>query len=215
MKQVYFIRHGESVSNATYTLMGPNCDLTEAGKKQAVSVAGRMQHVAFDALISSHYPRAQQTAKEISKLTGKPIETCELFHERIWPKELHGLTYDDPHKKEVEDAVFEKMAQNVPSYRYADEENFEDLVARAKQCKDYLESRTEKTIVVVTHGTFLRFLHAYLQFDELLTPQLALRFMMRHATSNTGVTVYELFDADAQKGRWRLRTWMDVAHLAE
>ncbi|MHB8634973.1 MAG: histidine phosphatase family protein [Fimbriimonadaceae bacterium] len=61
--EVYFVRHGETVSNATghYNARSLN-ELTAAGAAQATSVATTLAHVAFDLAIVSPSLRAEKTA---------------------------------------------------------------------------------------------------------------------------------------------------------
>jgi len=198
-------------------MLGANSPLTDTGRAQAENVAERMKHVAFDVLISSTYPRALDTARAIGVSTNKPVVKSDLFYERTWPSTTLGLHYQDQKKREVEKAMFDSYARGETEYRVADEETYSDLLLRAQAARDYLESRPESSIVVVTHGTFLRFLHAVLQLGDQLTPQLYRNLHGGHGTYNTGVTLYEVDGEQAgmSSAKWKLRTWMDVAHLAE
>jgi uncharacterized phosphatase len=64
----YLIRHGESEWNAENRLCGrSDVPLSEAGRRQAKSLAERLKPMAFEALYSSPLERALETARLISE----------------------------------------------------------------------------------------------------------------------------------------------------
>lgn len=211
MKIVYFVRHGESLANVARTVQGVGLEeeLTERGQKQARVVAERAAHIDFDALLASDLVRAHQTAEHIADITGKEIEFSELFREVQWPSSIVGK----PRDGEESVKFLEEERNNItrPEWRYEDAENFADIKERASGALTLLESHASDTILVVTHGHFLRFVVSMMLMDTKLTPEIWLH--LRHAllTVNTGVTVCRLNEA----GRWSLLTWNDHAHFAE
>ncbi|MBP9759958.1 MAG: histidine phosphatase family protein [Candidatus Pacebacteria bacterium] len=216
MKTVYFVRHGESESNANGVNYGASAMLSAKGKEQARKVAVKFNTTEVDSIISSSYPRALQTAEIIASSVGRVVEECGYFHELRKPTCLTGLKKDDTLRKEWEHTYIEKLLSNDTEYRYADEESFADLLVRARSARDFLERHSAVTMMVVTHGRFLRFLHAFFVFGDTLTPSLFARVLLSHKTSNTGITVYEYAsDACAPQQPWAVRTWMDVAHLSD
>lgn len=96
-KIVYFVRHGQSEANALPIFQGPDSPLDEIGKQQAAIIAERVSRVPFEALISSSFPRAKETAQAIGKMTGKQPEYSDLFVERIKPSSINGKPYADEH----------------------------------------------------------------------------------------------------------------------
>ncbi|MBU1987926.1 MAG: histidine phosphatase family protein, partial [Nanoarchaeota archaeon] len=63
--EIYFMRHGESEYNVKKLInFDPSVPvhLTENGKKQAEEAAGELKHIRFDAICSSEFPRARETA---------------------------------------------------------------------------------------------------------------------------------------------------------
>jgi len=71
MKRIYFVRHGESESNAGGIRSGPDTPLTQRGYEQAEQIARRCANLPVEVLISSSMLRAQETAKIISEKIGK------------------------------------------------------------------------------------------------------------------------------------------------
>lgn len=205
--RIYFVRHGESIFNASRVHQPLHVELSETGEKQAEFVGKRLQQVDFDVIISSDLERAKQTALAIKEATKKELVFTELARERQIPSLFHGKPVDDPSLKESK-AIIEENIEN-PDFRHSDEETFFDLKARAQKLLRYLESRQEETLVVVLHGTILR----YTLMTMMLEPEtFGWNYFMPFARflrlNNTGITVCE-----QQEGHWRLLTWNDHAHL--
>jgi len=151
MHKLYYIRHGLSEDNIAKTFSGAGAKLSDEGRRGA-SAAGRdakAQGMHFDAIISSPYPRALQTAQLIAAELGFPaerIETSDLLAERNFgeltskpnaPYFNGPLTYQDI------DAV--KGAETV-----------EALQQRAAKALEMLRQRPEDSILVVAHNAFGR-----------------------------------------------------------
>lgn len=209
MKKIYFIRHGESEANADNAWQGPDGPLTQKGRAQVASVADRLKGVSFTALISSPFKRAKDTAEAIAAQVGKEIEFSDLFVERRRPSELVGLARTDPRSLEVDAQINAHFGD--PGWRHSDEENFEDMTARAKAALAYLAKHPHDEIVVVTHGYFMRVMLAAALTGENLTPELCEHFLTSFRTANTGISLL-MFDEKASRPWW-LWTWNDHAHL--
>ena len=212
MKTVYFVRHGESETNAGNVLLGPTAQLTEKGRKQALFIAERCAQLPLDVIISSTYPRAKDTAQAIVDRVHKPIEYSALFIERKQASKMVGKRTDDP---EYLDYV--KLLQahgHDPKWRFEDSENFLDLKERASNALRYLEDLSEENILVVTHGLFMRVLLGRVIMGEDLTGQEYQRFLRGIEMENTGLTVLR-YQQDAIANPWRLWIWNDHSHLAD
>jgi broad specificity phosphatase PhoE len=216
MKTFYFIRHAESESNVAGTYLGAAAKLTENGKQQARTVAKRATKLDFDSIVVSKYPRAVATAQAIADATGKPLNYFEDLHERDYPSSIIGKPAGDPEATATLAAMYDELKSGRGG-KVDDEEHYEDLYERAGRVREFLESYPDDRVVVVTHGTFMRFFNAYLMLDTELTPALAHLLMYAHETYNTGITVYEYTPEPKHHWhrQWVLRTWMDRAHLAE
>ena len=68
MKNLYFIRHGESTANIINLTGTDDAMLTENGIKQATDAgkAAKKEELEFDVIISSSLPRALDTAKLVA-----------------------------------------------------------------------------------------------------------------------------------------------------
>lgn len=215
MKTVYFVRHGEGENNARTknVYLGHTAALTELGHAQARMIAERAAKLSFDALISSPWRRTKETAEGIAARTGHAIEYSELFFEHRCPESFIGRVFDDPETQRMHTewiAVFHKGVS-----RYLDGENFDDMKQRAAAAWRFLAEREEGTMLVVTHGVFLRMLYAYAVFGEALTSPQYNHIEESMRTDNTGLTIFNYGpDKESPELRWRLRVWNDHAHLA-
>lgn len=206
--RIYFVRHGETAHNASRIHQPLDVPLSEKGRKQAEFVAKRLTDIDFEIIVSSDLLRAKETAEIIKQKTRKEIVFTKLAHERLQPSIFHNKSIDDPSLTEAK-AMMEKNVRD-PNFRYADEENFHDLKVRSSKLLDFLESRPEQNLVVVLHGTILRYLLATMMFGKDYDWDTFIDWAMFAFLHNTGLTVCEQYE-----GRWKLMTWNDSAHLGE
>lgn len=214
MKEIYFVRHAESESNADGVHRGPGAMLNEKGLTQAQVVAERIEKIGVEALISSTYPRAKATAAPISERIGLPIEESELFVERRTPSVAMGKTFKDP---EVREALTQMFAGYVDeTHRHSDEENFQDLKDRALKALAYLEAHEKSRICVVSHGLFLRVLFCAAVHGADFTGKHLQDAFEALETENTGISYFK-FDVSRwgpeERERWKIVSWNDSAHL--
>lgn len=211
-KIVYFVRHGHSVANAGNTFQEPSSPLSELGREQAEKIALRASRINFDALISSPYPRARDTAITIGSKTNKTPEFSDLFIERIKPTIISGKSSDDPRLHAIYLEWEESLYTN--GSKIEDGENYEEIIKRADMALDFLEKRSEENILVVTHGFFMRTIFARLLLDESLNPENYRKILRRTWTENTGLSaIKHKWDKKDEVYRWRLWILNDHAHL--
>jgi probable phosphoglycerate mutase len=212
-KIVYLVRHGQSNDNAAPVFQSYDSELSDKGLRQAGQIAQRISHLEFDALISSPQNRAKQTAAMISRTTGKQVEESALFIERFKPTAIDGKSWHD----EAANTVWRAWEKSLttPDMRIEDGENFDDIVARADAALDFLQHHASSTLVVVTHGHFIRTIVARILLGEALTGPTLKRFYELTSLENTALTVINFKDAFEEEYRWRLWTMNDHAHFAE
>ncbi|MDD2657456.1 MAG: histidine phosphatase family protein [Candidatus Pacebacteria bacterium] len=206
-KHIYFVRHGESEENLTRIHIGASAQLTDTGKEQSLIVAERIQRIGVEALISSPFARASDTATPIALRLGVALELNEFLGEWLEPSMLAGLHIDDPKRKSVREEI--RAAVEDHEYRHADEETFSELVVRANTVIRMLEEHPASRICVVTHGGFLRIIIGAMLFGTGFTKKDFVVFLNRLQTSNTGITYVK---RDETLG-WRLVTWNDISHF--
>lgn len=183
-KYIYFIRHGECLSNIDPHFSGSEDSLSDKGLEQAISVAKKFKHISVENIYHSGILRAKKTAEEIEKVTGVNPKVKEFFKER------RGNFSPD--------TVFEHV------------EDFENLKVRLIETKNFLEGLSSKHTVIVSHAIFLKALTAYLVFEDSLTEDLLRKFDDALVVDNTGVLKFMF---NEEKKKWRIMSWNDLNHL--
>lgn len=217
MKTVYFVRHGETAGNKKKFFQTHDTPLSDDGRKQASFIAKRVAKLNIETIIASTMDRAKETAHIISQHINVPVETTDLLRERILPKEQRGNPMDDPKVISVTKEVTEHFGE--PNWRYSDEETFADLKARTGNVLQLLETKSESTMLCVTHGVFMRMLLGRILLGADLSPTTMADIMSSSLTTNTGLTVlrhgykeHAGYYSHSRNG-WQLLTWNDHAHL--
>jgi probable phosphoglycerate mutase len=213
-KKVYFVRHGQTVANITGQTQGPDDPLNEEGIKQAGVIAQRAMKLDFECIISSDYPRAKVTAEAIRSATNKPLEFSELFREFRRPSEFWGRI---PREDDEVLAGYKLISENFANddWHFSDEENFKDLKLRGIQALNYLLSRKEENILVVTHGNFLRnLLGIILRGEESYSAQDSRDIESTFEAGNTSITIIKRkYYWRQESDTWMIETWNDCGHL--
>lgn len=209
MKRVYFVRHGEAEGNALRISQDVHTPLTERGHEQAKVVAERVAQLGIEKIYTSHMGRAIDTGMYIAEVVGIKSEQSEFFGEWLNPTSLRGKSLDSEEYKIWMDTMKEKISD--PDWRYEDYENFSDITRRLEHAVELLENNNFDTILVVSHGKFLRLFLAYILNCKELTTQQYLNIVDSVTIgSNTGITLFEVEDK-----KWKLITWNDLAHFAD
>ncbi len=149
MKQLYFIRHGESEFNATGIWNGSSdAPLTPKGRVQAKRAGqkARQQGLVFDTIISSPLSRAHDTAKHVASEVDYPhdkIILSDSFIERDFGK-LEG-------RKDLVAGTRYFIDESTIDH-YDGVERLVDLQERMDVFLAYLHGLPHDTILVVGHG---------------------------------------------------------------
>lgn len=153
-KEVWFIRHGESVSNANLPTTHPAAsELTEKGHREAAYVAQAFTRKP-DLIVVSPYIRAGQTAVptierfDPIKVVEWPIYEFSYLH----PERYNGTT---GHERWPEARAYWERLDPLEKEGNAGE-SFAELLARVQVMEEKLWQAPEQFIVVFSHGLFLR-----------------------------------------------------------
>jgi broad specificity phosphatase PhoE len=212
-KVVYFVRHGQSEDNVAPVFQSPDSPLSAVGRQQAARIAERVSTLSFDALLASPYRRAQETAAVIGTVTGKIPEFHALFTERVKPTSINGKPLTDAIAAQVGRAWTQSLS--TPGMRVEDGENYDDLITRADAALALLQARAEPSLVVVTHGYFLRTIVARVILGNALSGNAFQHFHTVASMENTGLTVLRYQGGVEDGPCWRLWIYNDHAHLAD
>ena len=168
MKEIYFVRHGQTEWNAIRRMQGQwNSDLNDLGRSQAKVNGELLASRDIEALFASPLDRTRQTAAIINVFLDLPIQYDERIMEwncgdwsghlydevRVhWPDEWAALEADRFH------------------YRGPNCENYPDMFARARPFLTELLAHDAQRIAVVSHGMIGKvMLAALLELDESST----------------------------------------------
>jgi broad specificity phosphatase PhoE len=205
---IYFVRHGESEGNKENTHQYANTPLSDNGVKQAEALAKRLKDVHFDLIYSSPALRSKQTAEIINKTLNVPVEFWDELKELRTPTEIKGKKVDDEEVVKIKNLIKENA--HIGTYRYSDEETFNELIERATKVQNHLEAKHEgQTILCVSHSTAIKAIVGKIIFDNGFTPTILLEMRHHMWANNTGVTICEKHP----KYGWQLNTWNDMAHI--
>ena len=87
----YYLRHGETESNAAGTIAGSlDVELTALGREQARLAAKALAGAPITAIYASPLRRARETAQPIAEALGLPVTILEEIAERNWG-DLEGM----------------------------------------------------------------------------------------------------------------------------
>ncbi|MCA9386096.1 histidine phosphatase family protein, partial [Candidatus Dojkabacteria bacterium] len=151
--QILFIRHGESTDDLTDQLGGwADFPLTPKGIEQIKESAKRITtlNVNFDIVLASPLIRAQESGRILANEFSLPLETFLYLKEKNGYGLLSGLNKDYAKKSYPE--LWDDM-QNGYVYGAEPEDMFSK---RVKIATEKLIERSEKNIIAVTHGGFMK-----------------------------------------------------------
>lgn len=150
--RLILVRHGETDENAKEIVQGhTDTLLNEKGKEQARKVSLRLKDEKIDMIFSSDLRRARETAEEISKFHKAPVKIS---------KELRERNYGSVELKFVREYsdILEKSGKARYAFKPEGGESFPDVVERAKRFLEKIQKYEGKTVVIVSHGGFIRML---------------------------------------------------------
>lgn len=213
---VYFIRHGETVSNTNKTIQGPDDTLTERGIKEAHMLAERIKNVNFDLAISSPLIRCTQTAEVYSHMTHADYSVNELFTELRPNSALIGKTRE--HTTVVQANSEYQNNEHNEDWKLNDEESFAEFRKRAVEALSYLQALSSKentnNVLVFTHGKFLRALVGVILFGAHMTKAEYKNISDTFYIQNASITKLIFKKSDGAKtDRWRIVHWNDCSHI--
>lgn len=206
-KNIYFVRHGETVQNAARIRQGEDGGLSENGKQQIDRLADRLKNFNISKIFSSPFQRAAETTEIILKKINAPLEYVPLLSERHNPTSIIGKKYDDPVVMDAINAMDKSF--HDPDYRYEDEENFQDLKARALKAKTFLQKNASHNTLCVTHGIFLKMLLGVLIYDKDLTVEQYIKLAVFNPVDNGGITLVKYKPLEFFGNPWEVLAFND------
>lgn len=190
---LYFIRHGQTLLNADNTIIGgqsPAAILSEKGEIECQLLAKYLcdSGMSPDLIYSSPYVRTAKTAEKLCELLLYPVE--DLFYTELIVELSQGLWEGRVRDEVYTTQTLLEMSTQGNFFTPPGGESKMDVVMRAGQfvqkeiIKPYLEDDSDQTIIVVTHGIFLKcLLYHILNFDS--------SFIFKTNIGNTSITKLE------------------------
>lgn len=153
LMEVIFIRHAETKNNAEGIIQGPeHGGITEKGRKQIEKASELLKSKKIDVFFSSDIPRCKTTSEGINKYHSLPIKYTEMIREK-YNGDWTGKNYKEVNWDQIEGTFETKKVNNG--------ESLLDVKARARKFIKELITQygnTDKKILVVSHGAFLKVL---------------------------------------------------------
>lgn len=150
MKEIYFVRHGQTEWNAIRRMQGQwNSDLSELGRAQAKVNGELLSGLGIESMFASPLDRTMQTAEIINEHLNLPITYDERIME--WDcGDWSGHLYDEVRVKWA--AEWAALEADRFNYRGPNCENYPDMFERARPFIDELLDHSASRIAVVSHG---------------------------------------------------------------
>ena len=188
MRDIWFIRHGESTANAGgVTFDTTTVELTELGHRQAQDVSFSFDR-APDLVVMTPYLRTQQTAHyTLQRFPDVPQEIWQLHELRC----LSHANYRGTTQAQRAPLVRAYWHRRDPSYHDGEgAETFTDFVSRIEMSLEKLKMRPEKFIAIFCHGHVMRVMRLLLARPQL-SPADIMELMLDHSR-NTPVQNCEI-----------------------
>jgi len=153
--KLYLVRHGKTNAEKNCSRQAPDTPLGKEGRKELSFLVKEFEAIEADAIISSPWARARETAKAIASKLNMPVQYIELVRERTHDDRLFGAERDS----EININFLKGIEENYFSFdwKYLNDESLASVVERARKTRDFLlEKYREKNVVLVSHGIFFR-----------------------------------------------------------
>ncbi|MCK9573751.1 MAG: histidine phosphatase family protein [Candidatus Paceibacterota bacterium] len=206
MKNIYFVRHGETEYNKLHLSADEHDQLSENGSRQARLVAQRAKLIDLETIYASTMKRAVQTAGMIQEETGKEIIYSDILVEHRRPSEMLGHRSNGQMAAKINEEC--NLHQDDINWHYSDEENFLEYKVRAIKALEYLEGLPQKNILVVSHGNFIKMLVLTMALEDMVKPAILYAFANKLKITNTGITYCKKTEAG-----WSIEAVNDHQHL--
>jgi broad specificity phosphatase PhoE len=168
LKQLFFIRHGQTEWNAIARMQGQwNSDLSDLGRSQA-DINGRMlAGFGIQTLFASPLDRTRQTTEIVNRHLGVPVEFDDRLKE--WDcGDWSGHLYTEVKTNWATE--WAALEADRFHYRGPNCENYPDMIRRSTPFLGEIRSHPAERIGIVSHGMIGRVMvSTLLGFDEAQT----------------------------------------------
>lgn len=150
--RLHLIRHGQTQSNVDRLLdtAYPGAPLTDVGQQQAQDLVAAIEHEPLDALYSSTYTRAQQTAAPLAKARGLDVQVLNGVHEIS-----AGVDEMSPDWTNYVAELNSWSPTNMDS-KLVDGESAREFIERYTAAVQSVEAAGGHNVAIVSHGAAIR-----------------------------------------------------------
>jgi len=164
-RRLFLVRHGETAAQEELRYCGhADIPLSERGRGQARSLAGRLSGETFEVIYSSDLRRCLETAEAIAAGRGIPLIPCPELRELDFGL-AEGLTFEEIASRFPETARLWREAS--PRLRFPEGESLEDLFSRIGRFLERLGRDSFRSAVIVAHDGSLRALLCRLLGEDI------------------------------------------------
>lgn len=155
--KIIIVRHGQSIGNATKTVLGhTDLDLSELGYKQAEVTANALKNEKIDIIYSSDLKRAYNTALSHAKMRNMSVIPSEKLRE-VYIGDWEGIVIDEIIEKWGREAVEVDWLGNFGTFTFPKGENLYDAGVRFyKEIYRIANENMGKTILIAAHAAVIR-----------------------------------------------------------
>jgi len=209
---IYFVRHGSTADNDREVYQCAATPLSPVGVEQSWQLAQRLAGQNIELVLSSPMARALQTANAIAAATALGVVKDARFAEIRRPSIVIGRSKREPQIMSVMEQIDTHYEDE--NWQHSDEETFAQARQRAFEALQFLSSRSEKTVVVATHGEILRMILSVLVFGPRCSPADFDRIKKTFIPFNASMCVvrYDPLRGYNTSG-WYVLGWNDHCHL--
>lgn len=155
--KIILIRHGESIGNATRTILGhTDLDLSELGYRQANKTAEQLKNEKIDAIYSSDLKRAYNTALPHAKTRNLNVITSKGLRE-IYIGDWEGLNVDYIIEKWGREIFENDWHRHFGTFRFPNGESTQEAGYRFfNEVHTICNENVGKTIIITAHAAVIR-----------------------------------------------------------
>lgn len=190
--KLILIRHGETLGNVAEIIQGGQTqgELTKEGEEQAKKAGHRLKNEKIDVIIISPLYRTRQTSEPIIK----EHPQAEIVYDENVKEMKFGVLEGKTYQEFIE--IREKSGIAHEDFKQDGGESFIELFERAKNTIEKIIKKYKgKTVLIVSHGTFVRMLVDYLIDKKFNNDK-------KHSHGNTGITMIEISDSGKHKAHF-------------
>ncbi len=180
LKEIYFIRHGETEYNKQMIVQGGgvDSDLNQKGIQQGKAFYEYYKDVGFEVVLTSKLKRTHQTVASFIE-QGLPWEQFAEIDEMNWG--IHEGQKAAPWMRKNYTDMIDAWASGDYDHKIPEGESANELGKRVNAFLDMLKQRDESKILVCSHGRTMRCLVSQMEGKPLSA-------MEEHKHFNTGLT---------------------------